>query len=70
MREQGWARADGEREPDLNAIAAPVFGARATWSPSSACRAPPGRFDPAAQDAALPALLGTPKRSPAPWVTP
>jgi DNA-binding IclR family transcriptional regulator len=26
VRRQGYARAEGEREPDLNAIAAPVFG--------------------------------------------
>ena len=26
MREQGWAEAEGEREPDLNALAAPVAG--------------------------------------------
>ena len=28
VRRQGWAEAVGEREPDLNAIAAPVFDAR------------------------------------------
>jgi len=26
VREQGWAEAVGEREPDLGALAAPVFG--------------------------------------------
>ncbi len=26
VREQGWAEAEGEREPDLNALAAPVTG--------------------------------------------
>jgi DNA-binding IclR family transcriptional regulator len=26
VREQGWAEAVGEREPDLAALAAPVFG--------------------------------------------
>src|SRR5207249_2380800 len=28
IRRQGYAEAIGEREPDLNAIAAPIFGAR------------------------------------------
>ena len=40
VRRQGWvAAAEGEREHDLNAIAAPVFGSRRQRSrPSSACR--------------------------------
>jgi DNA-binding IclR family transcriptional regulator len=56
VRAQGWARADGEREPDLNAIAAPVFGATGDLVAVLGLQGPAGRFDSAAQDAALPAL--------------
>ena len=56
MRIQGWARAEGEREPDLNAIAAPVFGATGDLAAVLGLQGPAGRFDHAAQDAALPAL--------------
>jgi DNA-binding IclR family transcriptional regulator len=57
VREQGWARAEGEREPDLNAIAAPVFGAAGDLVAVIGLQGPSARFDTAAQDAALPALL-------------
>jgi DNA-binding IclR family transcriptional regulator len=56
VREQGWARAEGEREPDLNAIAAPVFGASGELAAVLGLQGPASRFDSAAQDAALPAL--------------
>ena len=56
VRLQGWARAEGEREPDLNAIAAPVFGAAGDLVAVLGLQGPAGRFDHAAQDAALPAL--------------
>jgi IclR family acetate operon transcriptional repressor len=57
VRAQGWARAEGEREPDLNAIAAPVFGATGDLAAVLGLQGPAGRFDSAAQDAALPTLL-------------
>ncbi len=57
VRSQGWARAEGEREPDLNAIAAPVFGAAGDLAAVLGLQGPAGRFDQAAQAAALPALL-------------
>ena len=41
VREQGYADAAGEREDDLNALAAPSSGAGASSPPSSGCRAPP-----------------------------
>jgi DNA-binding IclR family transcriptional regulator len=56
VRGQGWARAEGEREPDLNAVAAPVFGVRGELAAILGLQGPAGRFDQAAQDAAVPAL--------------
>lgn len=53
----GFARAIGEREPDLNAIAAPVFGAGRELAAILGVQGPGGRFDTAAQDAAVAALL-------------
>ena len=38
MRERGYAEAVGEREPDLAALAAPVFGRAGALSRSSASR--------------------------------
>lgn len=57
VRRQGWARAVGEREPDLNAVAAPAFGVRGELIAILGLQGPAGRFDRAAQDAAVPALL-------------
>jgi DNA-binding IclR family transcriptional regulator len=56
-RRQGWARAEGEREPDLNAVAAPVFDARGDLQAILGLQGPAGRFDAPAQDAAVPLLL-------------
>jgi DNA-binding IclR family transcriptional regulator len=56
VRAQGWARAEGEREPHLNAIAAPVFGAGGELAAILGVQGPDTRFDVAAQDAAVPAL--------------
>jgi DNA-binding IclR family transcriptional regulator len=56
-RRQGWARAEGEREPDLNAIAAPVFDARGDLQAILGVQGPGGRFDASAQDAAVPLLV-------------
>jgi DNA-binding IclR family transcriptional regulator len=62
VRRQGWARAEGEREPDLNAIAAPVFDARGDLQAILGLQGPDGRFDQPAQDAAVPLLLERARR--------
>jgi IclR family acetate operon transcriptional repressor len=62
VRRQGWARAEGEREPDLNAIAAPVFDARGDLQATLGLQGPDGRFDQPAQDAAVPLLLERARR--------
>lgn len=54
---QGWARAVGEREPDLNAVAAPVYGTRGELLAIIGLQGPAARFDRRAQDQAVPALL-------------
>ena len=45
VRGQGWARAIGEREEHLNAIAAPVFGARGDLVAILGVQGPDTRFD-------------------------
>jgi DNA-binding IclR family transcriptional regulator len=57
IRRRGWARAVGEREPDLNAVAAPVFGVGGELVAILGVQGPAGRFDGPAQDAAVPELL-------------
>lgn len=57
VRAQGWAEACEEREPGLNAIAAPIFDAAAELVAIVALQGPSGRFDRAAMKAALPLLL-------------
>ncbi len=57
VRAAGWARAEGEREADLNAIAAPVFGPGAELVAILGLQGPAGRFDHASQDAAAAHLL-------------
>ena len=57
VRERGWARAVGEREPDLTAIAAPIRGSRAELEAIVALQGPSSRFDEAAIEAALPVLV-------------
>jgi IclR family acetate operon transcriptional repressor len=57
VREQGWARAVGEREPDLAAIAAPIRSSRGELEAVVALQGPSSRFDGAAVEEALPALL-------------
>lgn len=44
VRRHGYARAEGEREPDLNAIAAPVFGAGGTLAAIVGVQGPSSRF--------------------------
>ena len=56
-REQGFAQAAGEREQDLNAIAAPVLDHRDELAAIVGLQGPASRFDAAAMRAALPALL-------------
>lgn len=57
VREQGYGEALGEREPDLNAIAAPVFGAGRQLVAILGVQGPASRFDPGAMQAAVPVLL-------------
>ena len=57
VRERGYAEALGEREEDLNAIAAPVFEARGSLAAILGLQGPASRFDRAAMRGALPALL-------------
>jgi DNA-binding IclR family transcriptional regulator len=57
VRANGWARAAGEREEDLNAIAAPVRGSRAELAAVLGVQGPASRFDAPAMERALGALL-------------
>jgi IclR family acetate operon transcriptional repressor len=57
VREHGWARAVGEREPDLAAIAAPIRSSRGELEAIVALQGPSSRFDDRAVEAALPVLL-------------
>jgi DNA-binding IclR family transcriptional regulator len=58
VRRAGWSRAKSEREEDLNALAAPVFGARGELAAILGVQGPAGRFDGKALEAALSPLLG------------
>lgn len=57
VRERGYAEALGEREEELNAIAAPVFEARGSLVAILGLQGPASRFNRAAMRGALPALL-------------
>jgi DNA-binding IclR family transcriptional regulator len=57
VREQGWAEAAGERERDLNAIAAPVFGADGQLAGVLGLQGPDGRFDRDARQRAVETLV-------------
>ena len=57
VRTQGWAEAAGERERDLNAIAAPIFGADGGLAGVLGLQGPEGRFDREARRQAVPALV-------------
>ena len=57
VRERGWAQALGEREPDLNAVAAPIRSSRGELEAIVALQGPSSRFDETAADAAVPLLL-------------
>ncbi len=57
VRKQGWAEAAGERERDLNAVAAPVLGAEGRLAGIVGLQGPEGRFDRAARRQAVDPLL-------------
>jgi DNA-binding IclR family transcriptional regulator len=57
VREQGWAEAVKEREIDLNAIAAPIFGSGGELAAILGVQGPAGRFGRRKREAALPFLL-------------
>lgn len=57
VRAKGWARALGEREVDLNAIAAPVRGSRGDLAAIIGVQGPAARFDRDAMRAAVEPLL-------------
>jgi IclR family acetate operon transcriptional repressor len=57
VRKRGWARAVREREEDLSALAAPVFGASGALVAVLGLQGPAARFDRDALQAALPELL-------------
>jgi DNA-binding IclR family transcriptional regulator len=61
VRAQGWAEAAGERERDLNAIAAPSFGADGRLAAILGLQGPEGRFDREARRRAAPPLLARAK---------
>ena len=56
VRSQGWAEAAGERERDLNAVAAPVFGADGLAA-IVGVQGPEGRFDRRARRVSVEPLL-------------
>jgi IclR family acetate operon transcriptional repressor len=57
VQEQGWAQAVKEREDDLNAIAAPVFGPSGRLAAILGVQGPAQRFGRKKREAALPLLL-------------
>jgi IclR family acetate operon transcriptional repressor len=57
VRSEGWAQAVGEREDDLNALAAPVRGSRGELAAVLGLQGPASRFGPDAMSGALEPLL-------------
>jgi IclR family acetate operon transcriptional repressor len=57
VRARGWAEAAGEREPDLNALAAPVFGRSGELAAVLGLQGPAARLTAERRAAVLPALL-------------
>ena len=57
VRRDGWAEAVGEREPHLNAVAAPVRDARGELAAIMSVQGPSSRFDRDAMRSALAELL-------------
>jgi IclR family acetate operon transcriptional repressor len=62
VREAGYAEALEEREPGLNAVAAPVWGADGSLTAIIALQGPAGRFDQDAVDDAVPLLRARAER--------
>ena len=56
VRERGWAEAEGEREPDLNALAAPVFRRGGELAAIIGLQGPAARFTAARRAEVLPRL--------------
>ena len=57
MRERGWAEAVGEREADLNALAAPVLGRDGELVAVLGLQGPAARLTAERRRAVLPRLL-------------
>ena len=57
VAERGWAQALGEREPDLNAVAAPVVDRAGKLVAILGVQGPAVRFNPRAMRAAVELLL-------------
>jgi DNA-binding IclR family transcriptional regulator len=57
VRARGWAEAEGEREPDLNALAAPVFGRTGELAAVLGLQGPAARLTAERRAEVLPALL-------------
>jgi DNA-binding IclR family transcriptional regulator len=57
VRSRGWAEAAGEREPDLNALAAPVFGRAGELAAVLGLQGPAARLTAGRRAEVLPALL-------------
>ena len=57
VRGQGWAGAEGERELELNAVAAPVYGSLGELAAVLGVQGPASRFDAKAMARALEPLL-------------
>jgi IclR family acetate operon transcriptional repressor len=57
VRSRGWAQAEGEREPDLNALAAPVFGRTGELHAVLGLQGPAARLTPPRRAEVLPVLL-------------
>ena len=57
VRARGWAEAEGEREPDLNALAAPVLGRAGELAAVLGLQGPGARLTAARRAEVLPALL-------------
>ncbi len=62
VRERGYATSCGEREDDLNAIAAPVWSSRSELAAIIGVQGPAARFDAEAMDAAVGPLIDHTRR--------
>jgi DNA-binding IclR family transcriptional regulator len=62
VRRQGWAQAEGEREPDLNALAAPVVDRAGDLAAILGLQGPAARFGANRRAEVLPGLLDAAER--------